>query len=87
MYGDSPKRIPKYIFDEIRIIIKSLYDHGIIYPDITGYNFIECDGKIWIVDFGHAYFKKENANDLFVTKFIKGHDRWNPHFEWNKKKN
>ena len=74
------KKISKKIFNEIRDIVKNLYDNGVIYPDITGYNFIEWDNKIWIFDFGDAYFKEGNIDSLFVNKFILGHNGWNPDF-------
>ena len=80
MYGESSKKISKKIFNEIRDIVKNLYDNGVIYPDITGYNFIEWDNKIWIFDFGDAYFKEGNIDSLFVNKFILGHNGWNPDF-------
>tara|TARA_Y100000589_G_C26907885_1_gene529001 strand:- start:309 stop:689 length:381 start_codon:yes stop_codon:yes gene_type:complete len=75
-YGADSNDVPNYIFDEIRKIIKKLYDNNIIYPDITGYNFIEYKNKIWIIDFEHAYFK-----DDFVNKFMDGLNSWNPKFE------
>jgi len=80
MYGDSPNDIPEYIFDEIRKIITKLYDHNIIYPDITGYNFIEYDNKIWIIDFEHCECMPEKT-DPFVFEFINGKNEWNPSFK------
>ena len=79
-YGDSEKNIAPELFDKIRQIIKTLYDNNIIYPDITGYNFIECDNKLWILDFEHSYFKV-NKKTQFVEKFIKGLNKWNPEFK------
>jgi len=79
-YGDSDKNISPELFDKIRQIIKTLYDNNIIYPDITGYNFIECDNKLWILDFEHSYFKV-NKHTQFVEKFIKGLNKWNPNFK------
>ncbi len=78
-YGDSCKKISNELFDKIRQIIKTLYDNNIIYPDITGYNFIEYDDKLWIIDFEHSYFKI-NKRTQFVDKFINGLNRWNPEF-------
>ena len=57
---------------------------NIIYPDITGYNFIEHDNKIWIIDFEHSFFRtkdKENVNEKFVKKFIQNPLEWNPYFK------
>ena len=44
-YGEAFEEIPEHIINKIRDIIKQLYDIGIIYPDITGYNFIEDNTK------------------------------------------
>lgn len=79
-YGDAAENVPSYVFDKIRQIIKTLYAHNVYYPDITGYNFIEYDKKIWIIDFGHAEIK-EQINDEFVADFIKGKNAWNPEFK------
>ena len=75
MFGENSSDIDEYYFDEIRTIIKTLSDNGIEYPDITGYNFIEHDNKIWIIDFEHAHIR-----DTFVDKFIQGRNKWNPRF-------
>ncbi len=75
MFGEKSSDIDEYYFDEIRTIIQTLSDNGIEYPDITGYNFIEYDNKIWIIDFEHAHIR-----DTFVDKFIQGRNKWNPRF-------
>jgi tRNA A-37 threonylcarbamoyl transferase component Bud32 len=79
MYGENPRNISHYLFNEIRKIIEILYINNIEYPDITGYNFIEYQNKIWIVDFGHARYKLKITN-LFIEKFLNGLNRWNPSF-------
>ena len=79
-YGELAENISDELFVKIRTVIQILYDHNIVFPDITGYNFIECGKKIWIVDFGHAYFDI-NPNHTFVEKFIAGHNGWNPEFK------
>ena len=76
MWGENDSDIDEYYFDEIRTIIKTLADNGIEYPDITGYNFIEHNKKIWIIDFEHAHIR-----DTFVNKFIQGYNKWNPRFK------
>jgi tRNA A-37 threonylcarbamoyl transferase component Bud32 len=81
MYGEEDHMIDEYYFDEIRTIIKTLAENNIEYPDITGYNFIEYDKKIWIIDFEHASIFKKNIKSSFVNKFIKGSNRWNPDFK------
>ena len=75
-YGEKSHNVPTHIFKEIRHIIKTLYNNDIQYPDITGYNFIDCDNKIWIIDFEHATFISP-----FVVDFINGTNSWNPEFE------
>jgi tRNA A-37 threonylcarbamoyl transferase component Bud32 len=79
-YGAEEKNISVELFDQIRQIIKTLYDNNIAYPDITGYNFIEHDNKLWILDFEHTYFIK-HKHTQFVEKFIKGLNKWNPAFK------
>jgi len=54
-----------------------------LYIDITGYNFIENDNKLWIIDFGHATYNYPRKMDEFVEKFLAGHNGWNPEFLWN----
>jgi len=81
MHGENETDIDEYYFDEIRTIIKTLADHHIEYPDITGYNFIEHDKKIWIIDFEHSSIFKKDMKDLFVGKFISGLNKWNPRFK------
>ena len=81
MYGENDTDIDEYYFDEIRTIIKTLADNHIEYPDITGYNFIEYDNKIWIIDFEHSSIFKKNIKSAFVNKFINGTNKWNPDFK------
>ncbi len=82
-YGEKETDIPEYIFESIRVIVEELLKIGICYPDITGYNFmIDDKEKLWIIDFGHAYVTNpEEKDDEFVTKFIEGHNGWNPLFK------
>ena len=63
IYGELSKDITDEIFDKIRSIVNKLYQNNIIYPDITGYNFIEYGNKIWIIDFEHALYKNYNKHD------------------------
>jgi len=81
MYGESYSDVPETITEQIRKIIQTLKSHNIIYPDITGYNFIEHDGEIWIIDWEHAYFGFGSAqSNWFVDEFIAGYKSWNPDF-------
>lgn len=82
-YGDEDNKTPAYIYAKIRKIIKKLYNSGITYPDITGYNFlIDKNQNIWIIDFGHASIKSPDLpDDQFVVEFINGKNGWNPNFK------
>jgi len=80
MYGENSEDIDEYLFDKIRHIIKTLYDNNIMYPDITGYNFIEYDNKVWIIDFEHSKICN-NIKNKFINKFINGLNQWNPEFK------
>jgi tRNA A-37 threonylcarbamoyl transferase component Bud32 len=81
-YGEDPKNVPKLIWDQIRTIIKILYyQEGIEYIDITGYNFIEKNNKVYIIDFGDAiYTKTYNEMNWFLSDFLSGYNGWNPDF-------
>jgi len=83
MYSDDPTKIPTVIWDKIRVILQILYNkEGIEYIDITGYNFIEKDNKIYIIDFGDAkYSKKTEPIDSFLQDFLNGYNGWNPEFK------
>lgn len=83
-YGEKNDNISCELFEKIRNIIKKLYDNNIIYPDITGYNFIEDPynkEKIWIIDFEHSHFVFDKPIDNFVNDFILGRNSWNENFE------
>ena len=80
-YGDNFIDVPTWIVDEIRAIVLNLFLHNIEYPDITGYNFIEYQDKIWVIDFGDAQEICGDKRDPFVTEFINGKDSWNPRFK------
>jgi len=56
MYGNDCRKIPAWVWAECRRLVRTLYEGGVVYPDITSYNFmIEPEtGKIWIVDFEHC---------------------------------
>lgn len=79
-YGETAEHIGDELFARIRNIIQALYDHDILYIDITGYNFIENDNKLWIIDFEHATYNHPRKTDEFVEKFLEGHNGWNPEF-------
>ena len=85
MYGESGQDMSIGLWKEIKDIIIGLYQNGIEYSDITGYNFIEHAGKVWIIDFGHAQYIQDiekNGNQVndFVIDFMNGIYKWNPDF-------
>jgi len=82
-YGEDPSKLPETYWNQIREILKTLlYEEGIEYIDITPYNFIEKEDKIYIIDFGHAYYtnKKKNIN-WFLQELLDGSNSWNPDFK------
>lgn len=81
MYGDKAKDLPTHICSQIHHIIKTLYDEeGIEYIDITPYNFIEHNDKIYIIDFGDAYYKGTKPRNWFHKEFLEDPTAWNPDF-------
>ena len=80
-YGEDIATVPAHVLKKCRNIIATLWDYDIVYPDITGYNFIQDDdGFIWLIDFEHAYFFFDGDGDPFVRAFIGGLISWNPDF-------
>jgi tRNA A-37 threonylcarbamoyl transferase component Bud32 len=74
-WGDEPSHIPDKFWDQIRCIVKLLFlREGIEYVDITPYNFLEKKDKIYLIDFGHAYFTPDESKitptNWFLKKFI-----------------
>ena len=82
-YGDNADDIPNEIFDQAVKIVRNLVLHKIEYPDLTGYNFIEdTDGKVWIIDFGHARLMTSNTiNNVHIQTICNGDKKWNPDFK------
>ena len=81
VYGEDPEEIPEWIWDQIRIMVRTLIEEeGIEYPDITPYNFIEKDNKIYMVDFGDAKYINDDIS-WFVQEFIDGENSWNPDYK------
>ena len=82
VYGDDPEDVPQWIRDDILDILYTLYTIGEIeYIDVTPYNFVERDGVVWIIDFGHARRRTPNIDpyldEVFATWEI---TKWNPDF-------
>jgi RIO-like serine/threonine protein kinase len=81
VYGDDIDELPEWIQESILDILYTLYCHGIEYVDVTPYNFIEKDGVVWVLDFGHARQVGDEIesylNELFVNWKL---TKWNPDF-------
>jgi serine/threonine-protein kinase RIO1 len=82
VYGDTIDDIPEWIQDAILDILYALYTLAKIeYIDVTPYNFIERDGVVWIIDFGHAKDATSEMNpyldELFASWKL---SKWNPDF-------
>ena len=88
IYTDDPAEIPDPVWHDIERILAVLYEReGIEYVDITSYNFMkDTQGKIWIIDFGDAYYtpkeKGEEAENWFLRSVLSGESgkAWNPDF-------
>ena len=88
LYTDDPSKIPDALWFQIESILETLFEcEGIEYVDITSYNFMEDKGgKIWIIDFGHAYYtpkkKGEPASNWFLRSVLSGESgkAWNSDF-------
>ena len=88
LYTDDPSKISNAAWFQIESILETLFEcEGIEYVDITSYNFMEDkDGKIWIIDFGHAYYTREEkgepAENWFLRSVLSGESgkAWNPDF-------
>jgi len=82
-YGDLAEHIPVKYWEQIRTILAILFEReGIEYIDITPYNFIEKNDKIYIIDFGDAYYThKSKKVNWFLKEVLDGHNGWNPDFK------
>lgn len=83
VYGDDIDDIPEWIKDDILDILYLLYTNAEIeYVDVTPYNFVEKDGVVWIVDFGHARYVDYDNIDPYLEEVFTGWNlqKWNPDF-------
>lgn len=83
-FGENPHDIPDAQWKQIHILIRRLFYQGNMeYIDITPYNFIEKNGVVWCIDYGHV---KEREGDIpknwFLRDFIENDamKEWNPDF-------
>lgn len=82
-YGENIDDIPSAIKIKIFDILRRLYESlDIEYIDVTPYNFIEMDGRVWIIDFGHARYRGSEADCYLEEIFEEGSlTKWNPEFK------
>lgn len=83
VYGENLEDIPDWIKSDIVDILYMLYMHvGIEYVDVTPYNFVEKDGFVWVVDFGHAREADYENLDGFLDDTFSAWDlqKWNHDF-------
>lgn len=85
-YGEDARDVPDWIWNEIHHIIRKLYYAGQMeYIDITPYNFIEHNGSVWCIDYGHATHRSEGIDAVknwFLAEFLEDGSmrKWNPDF-------
>ena len=84
VYGDAIEDIPHRIRCEIWDILWALYTCcNIDYVDVTPYNFIQKDGKVWVIDFGHAYSVPRGTLTPWLFEVLSGEhclSEWNADF-------
>ena len=82
-YGEDPRYIPEWIWYEIRDIVKTLFEkEGIEYRDISAYNFVEKDERIYVINFEKAkYVHPYEPTNWFVVEFLEGENSWNPDYK------
>lgn len=80
-YGENPEDIPKWIWEEIRFALILLFENNIQYRDITPYNFMLVDEKIFVIDFGDAYYHDDTEVNWFLQEFFDGENSWNPDYK------
>ena len=83
IYGENIEEVPEHVWNSIRIILKILLEEeGIEYVDITPYNFMEKDGKVYVIDFGHAYYTDlVDVNPFLNDVLYNDLKSWNPDFK------
>lgn len=81
-YGENAEDISNELFTQVIKIVRTLVLHGIKYPDLTGYNFVEDNnGKIWIIDFEHSsLMSTKHLDNIHIQNICNGYKKWNPEF-------
>lgn len=85
LYGADIEKIPNHIKKEIWNILWILFSCADIeYIDVTPYNFIEKDNRLWVVDYGHAKKTVRGKVNPWLLEVLSDPDmtisKWNPDF-------
>jgi len=82
MWGENIECIPPNILAGMFSIIWTLYYvHNIEYRDVWPRNFVEKDGRVWIIDFGDAREKSDEIDDYLGEILAAGKiTHWNKEF-------
>ena len=82
MYTNDITKIPQNILAGMFSLIWTLYHvHNIEYLDVWPRNFIEKDGRVWILDFGDAMKKAPEIDDYLGEILEAGKiTHWNQEF-------
>lgn len=80
VFGEHIDDLPNDIRQSIYDILQTLWQHGIQYRDVTPYNFTFKDGRVWVIDFGHA--NEYKRLDGYLSYIFKEGwlVNWNPDF-------
>ena len=71
-YGTNAGRVPHYVWQQIKTILRILYKETIEYVEIIPHNFIEgYDGKVYIINFGEAYYTTEDGSNVPMNRFLR----------------
>lgn len=88
MYGSDINNIPPKILSAMWSILYTLYHNcDIEYIDVWPRNFIEKNGRVWIIDFGDAREICHDDEDYEPDEYLAGIleagkiTHWNPEFE------
>jgi hypothetical protein len=82
MYGNDIDEIPARVVGGMFSLVWILYHIcGIEYLDIWPRNFVEVDGRVWVIDFGDARMRRDKKDEYLESVFKKGRiSKWNPEF-------
>jgi len=84
-YGEAIDSIPSFILEDIYKIVSDLYYvYNIEYIDVTPYNFVEVEGRVWIIDFGHAMKRQAGRKTNWYLRDIFDEGKisyWNSDFK------